>query len=146
MVAINVLGRTSIIIRRDAIEAKFPGGWDAFFGEFEFPICCGEVIFDDYLVAIHRRWVGLEAAEEFAPSGLDLWSCNDDKFRSLEWRDGCLVSGNGTFEPEIWPKPCAWLSVMADQHAVRFEGDKAGVVRTREDCIHMDPAEWMRTH
>lgn len=144
--AIKVLGRTSVIIRRDAIEQKIAGGWDAFFRHIELGICCGEVLYDDYLVAIHRRWVGLEAVKEFATLGLLLWEWDWDNFRTIEWIDGCLVTGNGHFPPTVWPVPCPWLSIMPDDHAVRLKADTDGIVRSREDCVHMSPEDWMRTH
>lgn len=129
----------NLIVRKDAIEARYRGGWEKFKQDHEMHIGSTSW-YDDYLFRAGAMspsdlepWI-----DDYLAAGLRLW--REDGGEPAEWIDACVTD---IFGPTL---PCEWLDYTEDGCAAFLKGIEAGPVVTRSDFPEFDMAEWYRTH
>ena len=129
----------NVIVRIDAIQKKFPGGWPALLHDLDFRI--GAVgWFDDHLYregAMNPRdaqWL----VEQWAGFGLEVYKEKDGN--PVEWVDICIAES--MFGPSL---KCEWLSFTEDGNAVYLKGTDPGEVVARDHFSGFSWADWSKT-
>lgn len=124
----------NLIIRIDAIEAKYEGGWPRFkldnFGWYDSHLYRTGAMssYDmEWLVGQADRWGGLELAQY--RSG-----------KPARWLDGCVCTHMG---PTL---PCDWLAITDDRRGAYLKGTEPGQVITRHDIGNDGPSRWVLPH
>lgn len=129
----------NLLIRIDAIEARYEGGWEQFKKDHEMEIG-SSAWYDDHLFRTGAMSPGdLESSvDHYISRGLQLWHEEDGE--PVEWIDGCA---SDIFGPTL---RCEWLDYVEDGSAAFLKGTDPGQVITRSDFPAFDMAEWYRTH
>ena len=113
----------SVLVRIDAIRAKYPGGWDQFLKDAEGDI--GESSwYDEHLYregAMSPSDIA-EIVEFWQEKGLTTHRVENGE--AVEWIDLCVTE---FFGPTL---PCSWYADVPDTYAAYLKGTEPGRVIT----------------
>ena len=129
----------NVLVRVDAIKAKYPGGWEKFLKDYEPRI--GSIgWYDEHLYregAMNPNDVGY-LVQQWQDNGLTT-HCEDNG-QGAEWLDICVCS---MFGPTL---PCQWLEFTGDGYGAYLSGTEPGDLMTRDHFPKFDWATWYKNN
>lgn len=130
-----VLEFINLLVRIDAIDVSYAGGWASFLKDHEDEIG-RRAWYDDHLFrtgAMNSDDMR-DLVNSFESSGFQL--ARFEGTRRVEWTEGCVV------EPIFGPSlPCRWLAFTEYRRAAYLRGKSPGRVMTRYDFSKSDGAD-----
>lgn len=129
----------NVLVRIDAIKAKYRGGWEKFLKDYEPRI--GSIgWYDDHL---YREGAMNPADTEYL---VEQWRYNglethrEENGKPVEWLDICVTE---MFGPTL---ACDWVSFTNDGHGAYLAGTEPGRLMTRKDFPEFDWATWYKNN
>ena len=135
-VALQVI---SVLVRIDAIRAKYPGGWDQFLKDAEGAIGMN-AWYDEHL---YRE--GAMSPSDIAKI-VEFWqekgltTHREESGKPVEWIDICVTE---FFGPTL---PCSWYADVPDEYAAYLKGTEPGRIMTRGDFPEFDWPTWYKNN
>ncbi len=113
----------SLVLRRDAIDSRYAGGWVAFLDEHRHLLGLG-AWYDEHLfcLSVMDGSVMPAIVRRFGQKGLTMMVRTDG--RAVAWADGCILDGRRL------TLPCEWVE-FARRNAVFLRGHEPGEIITR---------------
>jgi hypothetical protein len=125
----------SVLVRVDAIRAKYPGGWDQFLKDAE-PDIGSRAWYDEHLYrdgAMSPHDIE-EIVEFWQEKGLT--THREESGSPVEWIDICVTE---FFGPTL---PCSWYADLPDAYAAYLKGTEPGRIMTRNDFPDVSLIYW----
>lgn len=113
----------SLVLRRDAIESRYAGGWSVFYDDHKHLLGLG-ALYDEHLfcLSVMDGSVMRIIVRQFGEKGLTMIIRKDG--RAAGWLDGCVLNGRRL------TLPCEWIG-FASRNVVFLCGHEPGDIVTR---------------